>query len=79
MWGCSQRKIKLYCLGLHLAGLTLRVGSQKFHQASFIGSKRKKKPKELRSCSIPHPLNAYNHVYLAASNLYSDCPVYSTS
>lgn len=42
MWGCSQHKIKLYCLGLHLAGLTLRAGSQEFQQASFIGSKRKK-------------------------------------
>ena len=42
MWGCSQHKIKLYCLGLHLAGLTLRAGSREFRQASFIGSKRKK-------------------------------------
>lgn len=63
MWGCSQHKIKLYCLGLHLAGLTLRAGSQEFRQASFIGSKRKKKTKELRSCSIPCPLNAYMYTW----------------
>lgn len=75
MWECSQCKLKLYCLGLHVAGLTLRVGSQEFPQASFIGSKRKKKTKRTSQLFNSPSLKCIN-VYLAASNLHSNHPVY---
>ena len=55
MWGCSQHKIKLYCLGLHVARLTLRAGSHEFRQASFIGSKRKKNQKNFVAVQFPVP------------------------
>ena len=35
MWGCAQHNIKLYCLRLHEAGLTLSVGGQEFRQATL--------------------------------------------
>ena len=55
MWGCSQHEIKLYCLGLHVARLTLRAGSHEVRQASFIASKRKKNQKNFVAVQFPVP------------------------